>query len=368
MKQRLETRRLSPFHAVHRADQGNPKLKNVVIPSPDFSGEALVIHNPPLDGLRAVSVLAVVAFHCQVPFLAGGFFGVDLFFVLSGFLITSILRNELDETKSIDLGRFYWNRLVRLTPPLYLMLAAVLLAGQATSGKTLIAAVYLTDFFAPYEPEYGALRHTWSLAVEEQFYLIWPLPLVVILRLPRPTAAVIAIFCGATIWRFLLLQNLPSEWVYYRPDARLTGLLAGTIVALAKPSVNDISLLDSIGKAAACSILLVMAGTQIYTPASLVIAQPLVEVCAAALLVAATDRRTEIHRFLSRPVLVRVGLLSYSIYLWHFPIAYLLRQSYEWVPTLLITVIVSAVLAILTHSLVEVPMRTLRMQSRVVAS
>jgi len=325
-------------------------------------------YNPALDGLRAVSILAVVAFHCQVPLLGGGFFGVDLFFVLSGFLITTILHNELEETSAIDLGRFYWNRLVRLTPPLYLMLAAVLLIGLETPGKALIAAVYLTDFFAPYERFYGALGHTWSLAVEEQFYLVWPLLLAGILRLPRPLTVVVAMFCFATAWRVMLLQELPSQWVYYRPDARLTGLLAGAAVALAKPEFKDISLLNSIGKAAAGAFLVVIVGSQIYSPVSLAIIQPLVEVSAAALIVAAMDRRSDIHRALSHPGLVRLGVLSYSIYLWHYPIASVLRESYDWAPTLFITAVVSMALAILTHNLVELPMRAFRSRPRAIVS
>ena len=210
-------------------------IKKTTVPSRLSRGRFLLLYNPALDGLRAISILAVVAFHSKVPLLGGGFFGVDLFFVLSGFLITTILHNELEQTKGVDLSRFYWNRLVRLTPPLYLMLAAVLLIGVATPGKTLVAAVYLTDFSTPYERSYGVLGHAWSLAVEEQFYLVWPLLLAGILRLPRPVAVIVALFCVATVWRLLLLQDLPHRWVYYRPDARLTGLLAGAIVALAKP-------------------------------------------------------------------------------------------------------------------------------------
>ncbi|RUW77939.1 MAG: acyltransferase [Mesorhizobium sp.] len=353
-------------HCKQNATTRKPNLKNAKVPSPAVPGEVPLPYNPALDGLRAISILAVLGFHCEVPLLHGGFFGVDLFFVLSGFLITTMLRNELDETNSIDLGRFYWNRLVRLTPPLYLMLAAILLIGLETPRKIFIAAVYLTDFFAPYEHFYGVLRHTWSLAVEEQFYLVWPLLLVGILRLPRPAAVVVAMFCIATAWRIVLLQELPSEWVYYRPDARLTGLLAGAIVALAKPEFKDLSQLDSIGRTAAGTILPFMVGTQIFTPVSLLIMQPLVEVSAAALVVVATDSRSEIHRLLSHPMLVRVGVLSYSIYLWHYPIANVMKQSYGWAPTLFVTAVLSMALAVLTHSLVEIPMRALRLRRRVV--
>lgn len=327
-----------------------------------------MLYNPALDGLRAISILAVVAFHSKVPLLGGGFFGVDLFFVLSGFLITTILHNELEQTKGVDLSRFYWNRLVRLTPPLYLMLAAVLLIGVATPGKTLVAAVYLTDFSTPYERSYGVLGHAWSLAVEEQFYLVWPLLLAGILRLPRPVAVIVALFCVATVWRLLLLQDLPHRWVYYRPDARLTGLLAGAIVALAKPEFKDISQLNSIGRAAAGAILVAMVGSLIFSWLSLAITQTLVEVSAAALIVAAVDGRSEIHRALSHPGLVRLGVLSYAIYLWHYPIATVRRASYDWVPTLFVTAVVSLALAILTHNLVELPMRAFRSRRRVLAS
>ena len=327
-----------------------------------------MVYHPAIDGMRAISVLAVIAFHCRVPFLMGGYFGVDVFFVISGYLITTILQKEFDESKRIDLGRFYWNRLVRLTPPLYLMLLVVLLLGLEGPFKTLVAAAYLSDFFAPYENYYGVLRHTWSLAVEEQFYLMWPIILIGLLRLPRPLMVMLAVLVIATAWRIYLLNVLPGEWIYHRLDTRLTGLVVGTIVALAKPKFKDASLLSRAAYLAVGIVCLSAVNSKIYSDLSLTVIQPLVEISAAIILIAALDGRTAVSKWLAHPTLVKIGLMSYAIYLWHYPIAYVLRQSYAWLPTFTITLALSLILAALTRRLVELPLRSLRVGHRVAVS
>ncbi len=325
-------------------------------------------YHPAIDGMRAISVLAVTAFHCRVPFLWGGFFGVDIFFVISGYLITTILQKELDDSKRIDLGRFYWNCLVRLTPPLYIMLLVVLFLGLEGPFKTLVAAAYLSDFFAPYEHYYGVLRHTWSLAVEEQFYLIWPVILIGLLRLPRPLTVMMVALVIATAWRIYLLTVLPGEWVYHRLDTRLSGLVVGTIVALAKPKFEDVSLLSRIAYLAAGILALSAVNSKVYSPLSLTVIQPLVEFSAAIILIAALDGRTAVSKWLEHPTLVKIGLMSYAIYLWHYPIAFVLRQSYGWLPTFTIALALSLILAALTRRLVELPLRSLRMGHRAAVS
>ena len=162
---------------------------------------------PALDGVRALAVIAVVAFHCGIPAARGGMVGVDLFFVLSGYLITTILRRELLKTGKISLAGFYWSRMLRLWPPLilflvfYYWLGAFLFPGIEVLPQIGIAALYLTDYSMAIWRSPAELGHTWSLSVEEHFYLVWPLFLLTtrsltiaglpkcwqsVLSLPRP--------------------------------------------------------------------------------------------------------------------------------------------------------------------------------------
>src|SRR4051812_5944530 len=137
-------------------------------------------YNPALDGLRAVAVVLVIADHCSVPIFNQGYFGVDLFFVLSGFLITRLLTDEIDATGQIDLSRFYLRRLLRLTPPLLLFLAAYLLIAPSLwpqvdfashARDVALVAFYLSDYSQAFWHNPKVMIHTWSLSVEEHFYL-----------------------------------------------------------------------------------------------------------------------------------------------------------------------------------------------------
>ena len=158
-------------------------------------------YRPALDGLRGVAILAVLAVHTSHLFgwsmLKGGSIGVDIFFVLSGFLITSILLNEWNNKGSISLRKFYLRRCLRLVPALLLLVVVVHLTANfllspeeaaQTRFATPFALVYATDFVIAFAPniQLGALKHTWSLAMEEQFYLLWPPLLILLLKLePR---------------------------------------------------------------------------------------------------------------------------------------------------------------------------------------
>mgnify|MGYP002402666753 CR=1 FL=1 len=318
-------------------------------------------YNPALDGLRAVAIVAVVAFHCRVPFMTGGYFGVDLFFVLSGYLITSLLAHDRDRHGTIDLQRFYWNRLVRLMPVLVAVVLAVYALGLTTPGKAAIALFYLTDIFAPFDHEFGILSHTWSLSVEEHFYLLWPLALPVLLRAKNPALWALGLFVGATIWRVTWFPVLPYEETYYRFDARLSGLLLGSALALTKINLEAAEL-ARIGKFSACALVFAAVSIPIFTATSLLVAQPLVEIAAAGLLVAALNESTKLHAILARPVLVQLGRWSYGIYLWHYPVAFVLREHLWWLQTLLLTSAISVALAALTYRAIEIPFRRFRLE------
>ena len=139
------------------------------------------------DKVRAIAVMLVMIFHSSVPLFHGGFLGVDVFFVLSGYLITRILLAELDKTGNIQLLRFYIHRLARLSPPLLLLLLLYLVAAPHFwpdyswhVRDSLLTAMYLTDYAKALYNVPDMLRHTWSLSVEEHFYLLWPLGLMLL--------------------------------------------------------------------------------------------------------------------------------------------------------------------------------------------
>lgn len=327
-------------------------------------------HVPALDGLRAVAVAAVVVFHAGQPALApGGFLGVDLFFVLSGFLITGILAREFDRTGAIALGGFYLRRFLRLMPALILVVAAYLLAGPllwphyGTAAHVRDAAVtlaYLSDYgFALWGvPEY--LGHSWSLSVEEHFYLVWPLLLPAILRSARPARAALVLYLAAATWRAFAFAHDGWLMAYYRFDVRFAGILLGCVLAL------WLRERDAAGRGAALPF------SPLYPAAALVLtfmfarwgsqdaylaAMPLAELSAAALILAVTRPSVQaggwLAKTLSAAPLTALGRLSYGVYLWHYPIALVTRETMPLLPSLVVCATVSVALAWLSWNSVE---------------
>ena len=189
---------------------------------------------PGLDGLRGIAVLLVILFHCKPegPF-GGGFLGVDLFFVLSAFLITSILVEEQERTGAICLSQFYWRRTLRLMPGLlfflstYAVVAPMILPGYPHLRDALVAELYVSNFayVAGQFPIF--IKHTWSLAAREQFYLLWPLMLMVLLRWRRPALLLAVAWAALTAMRFMT-----DDWIvyYYGFAHHGTGLVLGAIL------------------------------------------------------------------------------------------------------------------------------------------
>lgn len=306
-------------------------------------------HVAQLDGLRAIAVTAVVLFHASSNSpIAGGFLGVDMFFVLSGFLITRILAREYAATGTIALGQFYLRRLMRLMPALVLLLAFYLVFAptiwpQYGSGPHLrdaaITATYLSDYaYAGWSlPTY--LRHTWSLSVEEHFYLIWPIVLPAVLGLRNPVRCMAVLFVAASAWRMAEFADLGWQQAYYRFDTRLSGLVAGGWLALAmgqnsawqfgrhlSPSVMT--------KAAVALIASMFVLQQWRLSSAMYLTTPMVELATAILINAVVASTTQPHAlaprlsaWLGSAPLVWIGKLSYGIYLWHFPISLLTRDQ-----------------------------------------
>jgi peptidoglycan/LPS O-acetylase OafA/YrhL len=342
--------------------------------SGDLGDGTISSRNPALDGLRALAVLLVLAVHSHLPELPGGFLGVDLFFVLSGFLITGLLVEEQDRTGHVDVWRFYARRALRLTPPLLCLLVAYLAVAPSAwpdmplsehLGSAALAGFYLSDYTFAFAniPQY--LAHTWSLAVEEHYYLIWPLALIwMTRRLTRQKIIVgMAIFYAmATIWRYLnmayfLLDLTP---VHFRFDTHLTGLVLGSLLALSGASIRTRTSADAI---AAVSLAVIVFGTVTWVlqePYYLLWGQQPTEFAAAGLILALSSSTGLAWRAFSFAPAAYVGQISYAIYLWHYPLARYLRDDTEPHLTFAIVVAFSIPMAMLSWHLMEKPLSVFR--------
>ena len=324
-------------------------------------------YRPALDGLRALAVLIVIAYHAETPGFAGGFLGVDVFFVLSGFLITTLLNGEYARTGRIDVPRFYARRFLRLAPALFLMLATYLLVSTliwpdlsaAEHGRdALIAALFLGDYARALWAVPTLLGHTWSLAVEQHFYLLWPAVLLLVQRLPSVRAQVwtlLTLYVATTLWRDWSILNAPWETVYFRFDTRLSGLVLGSLLAVVAGRTSWLPAPKRVWGVAALGILalccLRLAGG---APVSLVVGVTLVEIATAMLILVAVSARPDpLQKLLSHPVLVRMGVLSYGMYLWHHPVALLMRDLLPWPLALPLVLASSFVLAAISYHTVE---------------
>jgi peptidoglycan/LPS O-acetylase OafA/YrhL len=259
---------------------------------------------PELDGLRALAVLAVLLFHSAPhgPF-PGGFVGVDLFFVLSAFLITGLLEQQ-------DLRTFYMGRYLRLTPALlfmlcgYLLVAPLLWPGYPHARDAGLAALYVSDYSFTFWGEPHYLRHTWSLAVEEQFYLLWPFALMLLNRAARPQRWLIGAYAVLTLWRLPFAADWASY--YYRFDTHATGLIAGAWLYFDRPKFSRWH--AAVAGAVLAAILVcgrIDEALLFITPA---------EIASAVLIGWAAQQGAFWLR--SAPLRV-IGKLSYGIYLWH---------------------------------------------------
>jgi peptidoglycan/LPS O-acetylase OafA/YrhL len=277
-------------------------------------------YSPGLDGLRALAILVVIIFHANPDVIVGGYLGVDLFFVLSAYLITAILAEEYRANGSIDLPRFYLRRFLRLGPALLFMLAVYLLLapfawpGEPHARDALLSALYLSDFTIPagLGPEY--LSHTWSLAIEEQFYLLWPFLLLPLMRSSRAAAWLAFAWVAMIAWRFSL-----EDWrvFYFRPDTHGTGLLAGALLYFSGWRASR--WVGLLGLAIFTALCLT---TEIKWSAWSIIGAEL----AAVMMIASVANM----KWVEAPMLVHLGKLSYGLYLWHYPIAVYLRSRYDF--------------------------------------
>jgi peptidoglycan/LPS O-acetylase OafA/YrhL len=343
---------------------------------------------PGLDGLRALSVLAVVAYHADVTGLPGGFLGVEVFFVLSGYLITSLLLSEQHVDGSIDLVSFWRRRARRLLPALAVMLAAVsagaLLfwrdAVDQLRGDLVAAMLYVSNWWQIVEQRSyfestgrpPMLQHLWSLAVEEQFYVLFPIVLLFALRRSRRSFVAIGLVVAALLsawWMAHLFEPYadPSR-VYYGTDTRLSGLLLGSALAfVVVPGAGRYvtkavgHARDAIGWIGLCGLLWAFMNVNEFDPFVYRGGFVLVDVLTLATIVAIARTESGFGRILGWGPFEWVGRRSYAIYLWHWPIVVVTRPgldvAIDGLPLLALRIGLTLVLAELSYRFVERPIR-----------
>ena len=335
---------------------------------------------PALDGLRGLAILAVVAFHTELPLTHGGYLGVTAFFVLSGFLITTLLLEEQRDHRRVGLRRFYARRAVRLFPALWTLFLAVgtwaVVTGSTRLEVRRIAAAFLYAanwVRALNIDSMGDLSHTWSLAIEEQFYLLWPLLLIPLARRRNPTA-LMATTTGLTVAsvasRLLLFGPGTAAWhrvqagLDTRSDALLIGCLAAALFHWRGSRRRWPARLipAAVGLAA---------GTQLFTTEAttwmVLVGYTLVAAATAVVvLYVVGSPGAPLARLLAVRPLTWLGDISYSLYLWHVPVLYYLHLRTSWsLPAVAAAgVPLSLVLAVASNRLVERRFLTLRARLR----
>lgn len=338
-----------------------------------------------VDGLRAVAVVGVILYHAGLPWMRGGFLGVESFFVISGYLITTLLLADWRRLGRIDFARFWRRRVKRLLPAFVaaivgtLAFVVVFVPDEVARlrGDVLPALAFLSNwqFIFTQQSYFEAagrpplLRHLWSLAIEWQFYVIWPVVCLALFRLGRRRAA-LAAFLGALAsagWMAVLYhpEADPSR-VYFGTDTRAAGLLIGAALALlAPPSAGERArrALTLAGAAALAALLALYVGLDELNPVlyggGFVVVSLLTAVTVAA---ATVSRDGRLARALGTPVLRWAGLRSYGLYLWHWPVFALLRPWVD-VPlddaaTLALRLAITLALTELSYRCIETPVRT----------
>jgi peptidoglycan/LPS O-acetylase OafA/YrhL len=352
------------------------------LPLRDAGTSAPSAYLPGLDGLRALAVIAVLVYHARPGWLPGGFLGVEVFFVVSGFIITRGLLGEWDEHGRIGLTSFWLRRARRLLPAVGLLLTGVLAYVAAFEpsevarlrGDVLAALAYITNwhlilgeqsYFESFQRP-SMLRHLWSLAVEEQFYIVWPLVLAFGLPVLKRWGLVVLIVAGiaASAVGMALLYDPAGDnsRVYFGTDTRAAALLAGALLAFALASVriSEAQRLLRVLPALGLTALALLASATLWLAEGMVFLYQggfLAVSLTTGVLILVLTQRNGLSGVVGCGPLRWVGVRSYGIYLWHWPI-YMLTWPREASPSQIgLQVVATFVIAAASYSLVEKPVR-----------
>jgi peptidoglycan/LPS O-acetylase OafA/YrhL len=314
---------------------------------------------PALNGLRGIAILGVLGVHLFG--LSGGFYGVDLFFVLSGFLITTLLLEEHDRTGLVSLRAFYIRRARRLLPALGAVLVLIAVVGPMFYSPGLVASIVASGLYAANivrgfgHSDFLAATpaaHLWSLAQEEQFYVVWPIALLALRRRlteRRVMTLLAAGFVALVLYR-AALAGAGAGWhrLYYAPDTHMDGLVLGCFLAYARRRGLTVSALTGCVAGALIVAAFILGEQTVRWSAG---GLPVVELAAAALVLAALSPGP-VRAVLSARPLVWIGALSYSLYLWQIPAMWLTGWDDRW-GALALTV----VFTLISYYVIERPFR-----------
>lgn len=349
---------------------------------------------PAIDGLRAIAVLAVIAYHLGFDWIPGGFLGVDLFFVISGYVITRLLLDSIEISGGLNLSAFYLARLRRLLPALLFMIITTAITVGIWAPETMKR--FLTDtpfaltgtmnwWLVGRELDYfetigrpPLLQHTWSLAVEAQFYLIWPLILLLILKwFGKKRVAIASLFFAALSGTTLLLVSLSLDasnatdvsHIYFGTDTHSIGLFLGAALAVSWVPQNfkevvskkAQNFIDAVGVVGFIGILAAFFLIDANNPNSYKIAFPLAGLFGAAIVTSIVHPASRFAPLLHNKILLWIGERSYAIYLWHWIIFQVTRPDIDlagqdWA-LLALRILIVLALADISLRYIELPIR-----------
>lgn len=349
---------------------------------------------PAIDGLRAIAVIAVMLYHLGLSWIPGGFLGVDLFFVISGYVITRLLLDSIQRSGGLDLRGFYAGRIRRLLPPLLFMLVITAIFVGVWAPDSMKRFLIDTPFAITgmmnwwlvfreqdYFESFGRpplLQHTWSLGVEAQYYLFWPLILLFVLKFfgkkVIPTAALaIATFSGIALFlaslRADISGNQDISHVYFGTDTHSIGLFLGSALAVSWIPQNlrvniekrAQDFIDFIGVIGLIGLLATFLFINESDPTSYRIAFPLVGILGSAIIMSVVHPASRFAPLLQHPVMVWIGERSYAIYLWHWIVFQVTRPAQDlsgstWA-LYLFRILVVLALADISQRWIEIPIR-----------